>query len=167
MPITARDVDLNSYHRSRGGNGKPDSVFIYNVSNKLIQKRGNDFIVGFRYPESSNGYANFCVSQDELVKSENSNFCHVIMKKTDSRRLNYKIDGADTAKMVTPSEIKRAFEAVRPSNSKSARSTERERTSDENSRSRESYLDGFDNPVPWTDEAYDSYVQSVENDIPF
>ena len=105
------------YHNSAGHKLFKNSnhVYIYNVSKKLVKQFGTDYSVGFRYPESDNGYAHFVVNGDELFDSKNPNFYHVIVPKDKTMRLNYMKDGREIGVVTPPADIKAEFEKSRVS----------------------------------------------------
>lgn len=106
------------YHNSKR-NGRfsvgSNNVFIYNVSKRLVKHFGREYSVGFRYPESDNGFAHFVVQDSELFNSKNPGFYHVIVPKNKVMRLNYMKDGSEIGVVTPPEDIKAAFEAARVS----------------------------------------------------
>lgn len=89
-------------------------VMIYNVSNKLIQARGSDRLVGFKYPESSNGYAHFIVRENEVTPmNSNENMRLIKMDKSKEYYFVYEKKGIETAEKLNPVLIKKLFDKSR------------------------------------------------------
>ena len=96
-----------------------NKVFIYNVSKKLVNEKGDSRIVNFKYDKSSDGYGNFVVDKSCMTESANPNFYNITIPIGNKMRINYKDFGKLTAIDMTPEDIKKTFESTRFARQKS------------------------------------------------
>lgn len=109
---------------SRGSSSK---VMIYNVSKRLIKERKDKRLFGFKYPDSSDGYAHVEIGKDELKQSSNPDFYNVILSKYNDYRINYKKNDKYTSIGVSAEDVKKSFEASRtPKSNNKKKSSQRE-----------------------------------------
>lgn len=101
---------------TQGRNKNKSKVFIYNVSKKLVNQRGDSCVVNFKYADSSDGYGNFVVDKSCVTDSANPKFYNITMSADKDLRLNYKDGGQLTSVMMSPENIKKTFELTRVSN---------------------------------------------------
>lgn len=123
-------------------------TFIYNVSKNLVKEFNNDRSVGFKYPESSDGYAHFLVKQDALLETSNPKLYKIKMSNSRNYNLTYKKDGEWVSCEMSAKEIKKAFDASRTP--KKNASTSRVQQAPQ-SRQTLQTIDLTDNGFDWSD----------------
>lgn len=92
----------------------PNKVVMYNVPKKLVQSRGNARLLGFKYPQSSDGYAHVILDKSELQDmNKNDKSYFVTLDRWKAYDFVYKSNGCETSCKKRAHEIKTLFDNSR------------------------------------------------------